>query len=432
MQSRKSRTFQQPHRTFAARVFNVVGRQLRRWGWRRRLSLTDILDSARRWTKLSDWGDERFQEPLGVLLESLEDDAQLNSLGRLLIRINCIHFVSNRLRVQRFLKDHPEVLAEPVRRPVFVVGLPRTGTTLLHNLLCQDRGGRPLLFWEALQPAPDSDGASVQRDRRRLNAQRFVTLVDHWGAPAMKTVHPLNAYGPEECTFMLFNTFVTPAFFLFGPVRGYIDWLHSRGRELLICCYEQFRNYLQVLQWRGDNAHWVLKSPAHSFGLEALLSVFPDARVVQTHRDMNKVAPSACSLFAITQGLYSDDVDPRRLGHEVLQLLGRDLLDRASNAKRRNPTRVFDIHYRSLVADPVGTVSSIYDFFGSDLDEGMEQRMSRWLAKNPVHKHGVHHYDLEQFGLTRADVDRAFGPYPEQVAIDRERPSARPMLVDCR
>ena len=150
MRSHIPKTFQQSYRTFGVRVFNAVGRQLRRWGWRRRLSLQDILDSARRWTRLSDWGDEGFQEPLRVLLESLEEDAQLDSAGRLFIRLNCIHFVSNRLRVRRFLKDHPEVLEESVRRPIFVVGLPRTGTTLLHNLLCQDPGGRPLLLWEAL------------------------------------------------------------------------------------------------------------------------------------------------------------------------------------------------------------------------------------------------------------------------------------------
>jgi hypothetical protein len=420
MRSGISRTFRQPHRTFAVRVFNVVGRQLRRWGWRRRLSLQDILDSARRWTKLSDWGDERFLEPLQVLLESLEDDAQLNSAGRLLVRLNFIHFVSNHLRIQHFLKQHPEVPAEPVRHPLFVVGLPRTGTTLLHNLLCQDSGGRPLLLWEALQPAPDADVDSGKRDRRRLNAQHFVTLVDRWGAPELKTVHPLNAHGPEECTYLLFNTFLTPAFFLYGPVRGYIEWLHGRGRELLMSCYEQFRTYLQILQWRSANTHWVLKSPAHSFGLDALLSVFPDARVVQTHRDMNKVVPSACSLFAITQGLYSDEVDPRRLGRDVLQLLGTDLLDRAGNAKRRNPTRVLDIHYRSLVADPVGTVHSIYDFFGTDWNYGMEERMRRWLARNPVHKHGVHRYDLEQFGLTHSDVDSAFGSYQAQIAGTHE------------
>jgi hypothetical protein len=420
MRSYIPKTFQRPYRTFGVRVFNAVGRQLRRWGWRRRLSLQDILDSARRWTRLSDWGDEGFQEPLRVLLESLEEDVQLNSAGRLLIRLNCIHFVSNWLRVRRLLKDHPEVLEEPVRRPIFVVGLPRTGTTLLHNLLCQDPGGRPLLLWEALQPAPDADVASGKRDRRRLNAQRFVTLVDRWGAPELKTVHPLNAHGPEECTYLLFNTFLTPAFFLYGPVRGYIEWLHGRGRELLTSCYEQFRTYLQVLQWRSASRYWVLKSPAHSFGLEALLSVFPDARVIQTHRDMNQVLPSACSLFAITQGLYSDDVDPRRLGLDVLQLLGRELLDRAHSAKMRHPTRVFDIPYASLVADPVCAVRSIYEFFGTGPEEGVEQRMRRWLAKNPAHKHGVHRYDLAQFGLTRADVESAFGPYQRQFAA-RER-----------
>lgn len=417
MTSRSTRTFEQPYRTFGARVFNLIGQRLRQWGLRRRLSSEAICDAARRWTKLHDFGDESFREPLQILLDSLEEDARLNPMGRLLCRLNCTHLAANRLRVHHFLQTHPEVTSEEVRRPIFVVGLPRTGTTLLHNLLCQDPEGRPLLFWEALHPAPDPSVASGKPDRRPLTAQRLVTLLNYWGAPQLKTVHPLQADGPEECTFLLFSTFITPAFFLYGNVRGYLDWLHGPGRERVISSYEQYRTYLQVLQWRQPPRHWVLKSPAHAFGLEALLQMFPDACVIQTHRDMKKVIPSACSLFAITQGLYSDAVDCRRLGQTVSQLLRRQLLERTAAAREKHPGRVFDVDYSALLADPLGVVRQIYRYFGREISETMERGMKHWLARNPAHKHGVHRYELEQFGLTPQAIDRDFRDYRERFAV---------------
>jgi hypothetical protein len=399
------------------RLFNALGRQLRRWGWRRRLSASALLASAARWAKLSDWGDERFREPFEVLVDSLENDAHLSPFGRLLTRFNLTHYAANRLRVQHAIKTHPAILDQPVPRPIFVVGLPRTGTTLLHNLLCQQSGCRPLLFWEALQPAADARG----KDRRPANARRLLHVLTRWGAPQLRTVHPIDADGPEECTWMLFNTFVTPAFFLNGNVGGYLDWLRARGRELLPWAYEQYRQYLQVLQWGEPGRQWILKSPVHSFGLEALLEQFPDACVIQTHRDLGKVLPSACSLFAVSQGIYSDEVDCRRLGPEVAQLLRTHLLEPALKASAENPSRILDVHFRSLTTDPIGTVREIQRHFGLETEDAMEQRMQQWLTDNPMNKHGVHQYGLEQFGLTSADVDRLFGDYQEQCALAGER-----------
>jgi hypothetical protein len=375
--------------------------------------MDEILDAARRRTGLTDWGDERFLGPMRVLLASLEDEARLNSLGRLFLRLNFRHFICNRLWVRQYLKDHAEALAEPVSQPLFVVGLPRTGTTLLHNLLCQDSTRLAPLFWEVLQPAP----APGRRDRRRQMARRLVTFLDRWGAPQLKTVHSLDADAPEECTCLFFNTFVSPAYFLFGDVPSYIAWLRGPGRDLLPWAYEEYRIYLQVLQHQGRRAAWVLKSPVHAFALDALLHVFPDACVVQTHRDMNEVLPSACSLFAIMQGLYSDDVDGRRLGPAVAESLRMHLDSYADKARELDSSRVLDVSYRSLVADPAGTVRSIYHHFGLEMSEAMEQGMTRWLAENPANKHGIHRYDLEQFGLTRQDVERMFGLYQQQFML---------------
>lgn len=413
MGSPNSRTFHLPHRTLGMRLFNAIGRQLNRWGWGGQLTLRRVLGGARWWTKLSDWGDDRFQEPLQILLESLENEAHLTPLGRLLAGLSCARYAANRLRVRHFLQLFPQISAEQVRRPVFVVGLPRTGTTLLHHLLCQDSAVRPLRLWESLQPAPDADVLRGKPDRRRKRARRFVQLMNRWAAPQLRVVHPLAADGPEECTHLLLNTFVSPAFLLFGNCTGYLHWLRDCGSEWLNWCYKQYRLYLQLLQWQNPHGRWVLKSPAHAFGLQALLEQFPDACIIRTHRDMKQVIPSACSLFAISQGILSDEVDCRRLGPEAVRVFRTHLVEPSERIRGFDPARVFDVHYRSLISDPVGTVRAIHDHFGLEGDERREEAMHRWLARNPANKHGRHRYDLAQFGLTPADVDRQFGANQE-------------------
>lgn len=387
---------------------NSLGRQLRRWGWKRPLTVEGILDSACRYTRLSDWGDERFHDPLRVLVQALEEEAELTPLGRIFARGSLRHFAANRLWVLQYVKNHPDALEQPLPRPLFVVGLPRTGTTLLYNLLGQDSSRQPLRLWEALQPAPSVDLAAGKRDFRRFKAKSLVHVLNRWGAPKLRSVHALEPDGPEECTSLMLNTFVSPAFYLLGRIPGYIDWLRGRGREMLPWAYAEYRTYLQVLQHQGRQAGWLLKSPAHSFGLQALWSVLPDACVVQTTRDIQQVIPSACSLFAIMQGLYSDNVDCRRLGPEILQLMA-DLEQRVREDAGRNPIGIYPIEYRTLMSDPIGAVRAIYRHFDLPLDDEMEQRMRDWLARNPANKHGAHQYDLEQFGLTVAEIERVFG-----------------------
>jgi hypothetical protein len=417
MQPDSERTFERPYRTVGVRLFNAVGRCLRRWGLRRPLSLYAILDRACRQARLTDGGDESFHQPLRVLLQSCEADARLSPLGRLMMRFICTHHVKTRLRLHQVFTALPSIRERPIRRPLFIVGLPRTGTTLLHRLLCQDRRARPLLLWEALEPAPPPDLKAGKPDPRVKRARQFVSLTVRHGAPALQQVHPMDPEGPEECTFLLFNTFRTPAFALNGCVSGYLQWLRGRADQDAPVVYEEYRRQLQLLQGDDPAGHWVLKSPVHGWGLDALLRLFPDACVIQTHRDMNEVVPSVCSLFALSRGLYSDDVDCRSLGAEIPPFLAHDLVAPMVKARAAHPGRVFDVHYSSLVRDPLAAVGAIYDRFGLSPDEGMQERMRQWLAGNPADKHGKHCYDLEQFGLSAREIEKWFGGYAEQMGI---------------
>ncbi len=420
MSSETTFTFDRPHRPLPIRIFNGVGRLLRRCGWRRPLSAERILARACRRTGLDDFGELDVREPLRRLVESVEQENELTPLGRLIIRRELVQLASARLRIQAALKEHPEVLHERVDQPVFILGLGRTGSTLLHRLLAEDPQARAPRYGETMDPASarsSAAGAHVRQARRQFAWAAFL-------APGLPSIHPLDAEAPEECRLLLMNTFRCPIFTQYGFMTSYVKWLQAGGPAEKLRVYEAYRRQLQLLQWRCPPRRWVLKCPAHSWGLEALLQVFPDACVVQTHRDLAEVVPSLCSLLATFRGLYSDTVDPRRLGPLVLESVVGHRLDANSRARESHPGRMMDVIYRHLVRDPVGAVREIYKRIGLPWNAELEKNVRDCLARNPRDKHGKHRYSLEQFGIDRAEVERMFPGYPE--SFGREAVGARP------
>lgn len=412
-------TFQRPYRPLGVRLYNWCARQLRRCGVRRDgLTEESILQAARRRTRLSDFGDDRFRVALRRLLGSFKEDAQLHPFGRWMTRNRLIMSAENRLKIQDDLKRHPEILDVPIRQPLFVAGLPRSGTTLLYNLLAKDLAARPLLMWESFWPSPPPQAETRHRDPRIKRARMVVKALCRL-APQLPVAHTLVPDGPEECMPLMFNTFVCPGFLMMGHVPGYEQWLRELSFEENVAVYRDYKSQLQLLQWRCPGKRWLLKCPAHLAALDALLQVFPDASVVQTHRDPAKVVPSLCSLFAMFRSMSTDAISPQTMGPQLAES-GAELVNRAMKARERTPGRVFDLIYTDLVDDPVGAVHRIYEFFGHECDERMDAGMMQWLDENPRHKQGVHRYDLSQFGLAPPVIERLFGPYCEQFGISRE------------
>jgi hypothetical protein len=410
-------TFERPHRPLAVRLFNGAGHLLRRCGWRRPLCADRILASARRRTGLDDFGPLDICEPLRRLTESLEQENRLTPLGRLLIRRELLQLARARLRIQAALKEHPEVLDERVDRPVFIVGMGRTGSTLLHRLLAQDPQVRALRYGETIDPAT-ARASSPNGGHARLARMQFGLI--YLLAPGLRSIHSLEPDAPEECRLLLMNTFRTPFFGQWGVISGYAKWLDGLGLENKLRVYESYRQQLQLLQWGRPPRRWVLKSPIHATGLEALLQVFPDAGVVQTHRDLAEVVPSTCSLFATFRGMYSDNVDLSLLGTHLVQNLVNRSLGVALRVRAAHPGRVFDVVYRDLVRDPTGTVRRIYERFGLPMSADLATNLQDWLARNPQDKHGRHRYSLEQFGLDRDAIDQLFPGYPESFGLPAE------------
>ena len=375
-----------------------------------------MLKTARKLTGLDDFGSEMGREALGVLAKSIDQEGNLHPFGRRVLFGSLMQLTTNRLRVMDYLKKHPEVACERIQKPIVVTGFPRTGTTLLHNLLSADPNGRPLLAWEAYQPVPSArEKPGSVNPRLRYLARTFRGM--RYLAPRLESLHALHADRPEECTSLLRNSFIVGSADLFATVPSYKKWVRDQPREAFQEAYEFYHLQLRVLQHQRAGGHWVLKSPAHFPFLDILLEELDTASVVVTHRDPAKVVPSACSLVSVFRGMASEKLDALALGSQILESFERQQ-ERILDMYERLPrARVLDVRYDDLVSDPLNVVRGIYDHFGQEMPDEMAARIADWLARNPQHKHGPHRYTPEQFGLTAEEIRSTMRPYCERFGL---------------
>ncbi len=371
-----------------------------------------LRDKAQRQTGLSDFGGTTFHEPFEILLQSLRDEAQLNARGVFMLHRTMLRLLTNRLCTEQAFADSPALAETPIPRPLYVIGFPRTGTTLLHNLLACDPAARWMRLWEGLYPAPAPQ--SLEDDPR-------IAEVEEWAAgfekvaPRLAAAHKLAPRGPEECLWLIEHTFNDLIFELRAHVPTYSRWLAEHEADVDI--HQYYRRQLQLLGAHCRGNHWVFKAPRHLPGLAGLLAVFPEARIVQTHRDPVAVLPSLCSLCEILRGAASDAVDKPAIGahwHARLKaIFEKATAVRATAAEGQ----ILDIQYADLVADPIATVQHIYAHHGYEFTEPFEAAMRQWLAANRQHKHGAHRYTLEEYGLSEAQVREDFSDYAKEFGL---------------
>lgn len=356
-----------------------------------------------------DWGDPGFVEPLTLLVESCAATGRLNASGWRVLRSVLLRHLRNRLYVQAHLDRRPEVAARPLGAPVVITGLPRTATTLLHNLLAQDPRHRTLRLWEALHPVPPEDGDGP--DEATLIGQAETWLERFYAMnPGFRTIHPLSARGPEECDALLQNSLASQHFDDMFDAEAYSRWFYHATLD------REYAHY--ALQLRGlsgdrdaDTARWVLKSPGHLGHLDSLLRALPGALVVHCHRDPAEAVPSYASLILTARTAHSDEVSAAAIGRQALQRC-TTAVDRALRARAdAGDDRFFDVSYPALVADPLSTVASIYGWLGTSLDSAVEESMRRWLDDHPRDRHGTHRYDPQHFNLPADQVRPAFAAY---------------------
>ncbi len=373
------------------------------------LSLAALRKEAEENTGLSDWGDETFVEPLRIYLDSIEESARFHDQGRYILWNEVVRLLGNRLQMENWVRTHPAVLETPINRPLFIIGPPRTGTTVLHNLLACDPAARVLRLWEGVFPGSSPAPETYQSDPRIAMTRKWVDQLNAV-APRLVSAHFLDPTGPEECLWLFEHTFVDLIHEMRAHVPDYSNWLVDQEKSADL--YREFRRMLQILGWKVRGSHWILKSPRHLMGLAGLLAVFPEARIVQTHRDPHEVIASFCSLCEIDRQIYAPDPDRNGLGAFVFSRLKRALED-AEQAREENgqADQFLDIPYQKLLKDPIGVVREIYRYHDLSFTDSLAARMEEWLALNRQHKHGRHHYTLADYGLRSSQIDKGFSEY---------------------
>jgi hypothetical protein len=367
---------------------------------------------------MEDWGDPWFREPLRLLLGALEDEARLTVLGRILARAEIQRMLQNRLTIEANVRQHPEIEEQPIEAPVVITGLGRTGTTLLHDLLAQDPAVRVPMQWELMYPVPPPEAASYASDPRIERVRREIGVMEA-ADPAFPTMHELAADLPTECIYILAHQFASHMFVGEFNVPSYAVWIMTAD---MIPAYTYHRRFLQLLQWRCRGARWVLKAPSHLSSLPTLFGVYPDARVVITHRDPLRVVASLANLMATLQRMRSDHVDYGTLAAGIAYGFA-ELVQSVMRQRQRGEVpdeRIIDVRYQDLTADPVATVAGLYERWGIRFSTEAETRVRERIRRLPDDGSRLHRYAFEDTGLTAAAQRERFAPYLEQYGIPAE------------
>ncbi len=377
------------------------------------LDSESLIAAAQQRTGLHDFGPPTFHDGLDAITESFRTETNLSPLGRLLARQLLLQLLVARLRLFALLDAHPEIRDEPIDAPIFIIGLPRTGTTHLHAAMSHDERLRFMPYWESLEPLPAAD---ARRDTRRRQAVISLKLV-HYGMPLFPAMHEMAADLPHEEIQLLAVEFESMFFEASYDVPGYGSWYRAHDQTT---SYRTLRTLLQAMQWLRGGRRWVLKSPQHLEQLPVLLDVFPDAVVVQTHRDPVAVTASLTTMIAYTRRMQHTGADLRAIGSywsaRVEEMLRASVEDRS----RIPAGRVIDVPFHEFMADQLATIERIEDAAGLAFDHAARRSIGRFIDDHPRGKHGTIAYDLARFGIDAAERRDAFRFYTDKFDLPYE------------
>jgi hypothetical protein len=378
-----------------------------------------LIQAARRRTGFQHFSDESFREPLRLLLRCYATEAELGLIGRMAARWDVIRFLGNLLRLSAEERAAPGIAAVPVRAPIFVTGLPRSGTTFLHSLLAQDEGNLIPRYWQTVFPYP----LPGKPDRRIQMVDRQLRVFGRL-APEFPKVHPVSATSPQECSEITAHVFRSLRFDTTHAVPSYRRWIDSAGH---LDAYRFHKRFLQHLQHQAGPGQWVLKCPDHIFAMPAIRTVYPDARFVFVHRDPTKVLASVTRLTEILRRPFTRRVDRRKLGRQesdrwaegAARLIRESELDDAAGGD------IFHVRYPELIGDPRGVVTALYRHFGMSLSAETEAHIGRAIAAAAQRGERGHIYRMEDFGLDPDAERRRFADYIARFRIDTETAAKR-------
>jgi sulfotransferase family protein len=379
----------------------------------RPLDADRLVALAQRRNGLTGFGDESFIGPLRRLLAACSQEAALSLVGRLATRWDTVRFLSNLLLFHDMERRHEEILQQPIRQPIFITGLPRTGTTFLHRLLMEDPENRAPSVWQTIYPYPPRRG----RDRRPALVARQLRAFERL-APEFRGLHPLDATSPQECSEITAHVFQSLRFDTTYDIPSYRAWLDQTGH---LDAYRFHRRFLQHLQHQAPGGRWVLKCPDHLFALAEIRAIYPDARMVFVHRDPVKVLLSVAKLTEVVRRPFTRRLDPPAIGRQESRRW-QDGAERmiATGDDAGLPEPVFHVHHKALVADPIGTVTALYQHFGLPIRPDHVASIRQYTAERPSGGYGPRHYRFEDHGLDGALEREKFRPYMVRFGIESE------------
>lgn len=373
------------------------------------LNVDQLLAKAREITGI-DIIDTAVVEPLTVLLESLNTESRLHEAGAIAKQNKLLRLLSNRLRMMRDYAAHPEIAEEKVETPVFVLGMARSGTTKTHRVLSSTGDFNYMPFWQVQYPALFTGDRDESTQPRIDAADQYCRWLDEV-APDSKLGHSFETFAAEEDSLLTEQCFVAPSFFAYSEVPGYMAWFAGLGEQGMVANFECLRDVLKYLQWQGlasADKPWVLKAPTYYGAESALLKVFPDAKIVMTHRTPLSTVPSICKLLHY----FHQPFDDARLDPQLLQgALAAQLDQHLRNRETLADLDILDFRFENVVKSTESVIERIYQHAGLTFSDQARQKVRAWDSGNPIHKKGKFTYALEEFGLTEAGIRESMAGY---------------------
>lgn len=378
-----------------------------------------LAEASARADGLTDFGDDRFRPAAEVLIRAMNTEGGLSAVGSQVWRRRIVEMLRNRLIMEDYFRRYPEIEREPIEGPIVIVGLPRTGTTLLQRVLGCDRRFYPMLTWETRYPTPLVEPGTPGPDPRIAVVQAETEAMIR-ANPTLLSIHPLSATEPDEEGILMEHSFRS-FFDAYVDVPSYTAWLWEHDQTP---AYDYLQRMMRFLQWqkrrRGEEAGpWVLKAPHHLRQISALFRVFPDTRVIQTHRDPLQTIPSIASFTYNLWKVYMERPDPVRAGQQWSAIFARGVRDTMRFRDAHAPERFFDLWFADTLADPLGVVRAIYDYLGIGFPADTQTRMQVYLESNSREKRPLHEYGLGHYGLSETQIERDFAAYRERYILPR-------------
>jgi hypothetical protein len=389
------------------------------------LDTEEMLAAALKRARRTLFDDASFVQPLQRLIASCNAESDLNALGRNAVKFEIRRSLHNLLEFERRERESPEVLRRPIERPIFITGMPRSGSTFLHRLLVRDPSVAAPLSWRLVHPHPSAAGRLGESfDRAKVEAQFYLM---RFLAPELNSLHEVSAGEPEECTDITAQVFQSLRYDSTYRVPSYQSWLQHHGH---VEAYRFHRRFLQHLDAQAPGRRWILKSPDHVFALDDVRAVYPDAYWVFIHRDPVAVLASVARLTEVLRRPFAHSVDLTEIGQQVCAswLDGAQRMMRAAAAS----DSILHLHYREIVSEPEKVVARLFQHAGHASSGDAAERMRKWLGKRSNREHRQRRYNLASFGLDSETLRAQFKPYTDTFGIELEWPPQTRSARDTR